>query len=595
MATDTASTDPSFENMLELDLPVSSVAPVAPKAAPAITARPVPVSTLQAATMELQAATTVETCEQAMHAIAAGPVGKLHREDPLRVELRRVAKARLALLVLALVWRRAFHMLAVGIEQRPALIVRPAITTTTAGRDPVASGLDLVQALTSIGAEGASNASVQALGSMAGGQLRGVGFSDAAGYVGALAHGVKRATAEGYKQILRATYHYTPEQIAALTVTIIAEAALPEGVGITHVPQGKAVSDMTRAEAAEHFRSKSPAEQAKLKAKAEAAAAEEHAASLQSLAIAGLVAEGEGLIVSPGDAVHGVVVPRAELITQLGDRADLAPRIKSNVAQFGEVMRGIGSSGLRSRAAKKRNASDWPADVASRWIVERPDDAAALGSSGDKELIAELLTEGEIRFVGGSIELRERVVDAFVERIGTQSYNPTDLLRWLRDQVLVGVYSAVRYGGFHWVPGAPERVTEVRNLIDRVLPIMGREIGLGEVANKSSMAAGIARTLIAEVAAVRRTYDANLAEAQRNAGRKVASEGPAAFDLAARRAEVSSTVAANRLADLGKVAARVEGFAALLGPELHTPIKASVDSFREMLRGLCDFVELELT
>jgi hypothetical protein len=435
-------------------------------------------------------------------------------------------------------------------------------------------------------------------GSLADGTMRGVGFSSADGYVQALANGTKRATADMYLSTLRAQYHYTPEQIAALTVTIIAESSLPVGAGITHTPAaGRSVADMTRAEARAHFQQQSPAAQAKIKAAAELHIAEEHAGELQSLAIAGLVAEGDGLIVSGGHAQRGVVVPRADVVAALDaiGRAELAPRVKTSKAQFGEVMGRLGGGALHARAAKKRNSTDWPADVSARWIVSRLDDAATLGSAGDKELIAELIevdSGAEVRFVGGSTELRERVVAAFAERTGAQTYNPGDLHDWLRYRVLQHTYSAVEYGGFWWAPGGQARKDEIRTVINAVLPLMGRVIAIGEAANKASMSGGITDTLRAEIATVRAAYERNVAAVAKAASEKAAKEGLGLADqeLAARRASITSDVAANRLRDLDKVAIRVAGFAELLGPALHAPLRTAVDELRTTLAASLDDV-----
>jgi hypothetical protein len=485
-----------------------------------------------------------------------------------------------------------------ALAQSAGYVAAPVEIAAESAQEPTSSGSTLIGDLTGIATEGASNAAGTTLGSMAGGQLRGVGFSTAQGYVTALAHGVKQATAESYKSILRRAYHYTQAQIDALTVTIIPESTLPVGVGITHTPSVNAM-DMTAAQRRALWKTTATptAQNATEIARAETRAAETRSDEMRSMLIAGLVADGMGIVIAPGDAHRGVSQERAPLVAALTEAGfrDLAPGVKSNKAQFGAVMQTLNGGGLRTRAAKKKHATAWPADVASRWIVDRPNDAAVLGSAGDKELIAELTADDEIRFVGGTTELRERVVAAFDERIDGERYTASDLLGWLKRK-LHNEFYAVKSDGFIYCPGSDEHCTKIRNFVNAALPFLGRGIGVGELASKAGMADGIARTLSAEIAAVRKAYENNKADAGKAAARKALESclGTAEQELAARRADASPEAAANRVKDLSKVAARVEGFRELIGPKAHAPLKVAVDELRALLNSLCDFVELDL-
>jgi hypothetical protein len=476
----------------------------------------------------------------------------------------------------------------------------PSEPVAESAQEPTSSGSTLLGDLNSIATEGASNAAGTTLGSMAGGQLRGVGFSTAQGYVTALAHGVKQATANIYQSTLRMTYGYSDAQIDALTVTIIPEnSALPVGPGIMHTPSVNAM-DMTPAQRRALWKTTATptAQNATEIARAETRAAETRSDAMRSMLIAGLVADGMGIVIAPGDAHRGVSQERAPLVAALTEAGfrDLAPGVKSNKAQFGAVMQTLNGGGLRTRAAKKKHATEWPADVASRWIVDRPNDAAVLGSAGDKELIAELTVDDEIRFVGGTTELRERVVAAFDERIDGERYTASDLLGWLKRK-LHNEFYAVKSDGFIYCPGSDAHCNKIRDFVNAALPFLGRGIGVGELASKAGMADGIARQLSAEITAVRKAYENNKSDASKAAARKAAEAGMSAADqeLAARRADASPEAAANRVKDLGKVAARVEGFRELIGPALHAPLKAATDELRTTLNALCDFVELELS
>jgi hypothetical protein len=478
-------------------------------------------------------------------------------------------------------------------------VAAPVEIAAESAQEPTSENSTLLGDLTSIATEGASNAATTTAGSLAGGQLRGVGFSSAQGYVTALAHGVKLATADIYLNVLRDQFHYSAEQRAALTVTIIAESTLPVGPGIIHMPSGVNAMDMTPAQRRALWKTTATptAQNATEIARAETRAAETRSDEMRSMLIAGLVADGMGIVIAPGDANRGVSQERAPLVAALTEAGfrDLAPGVKSNKAQFGAVMQTLNGGGLRTRAAKKKHATAWPSDVASRWIVDRPNDAAVLGSAGDKELIAELTTDDEIRFVGGTTELRERVIAAFDERTDGECYTASDLLGWFKRK-LHNEFYAVKSDGFIYCPGSDAHCNRIRNFTNAALPFLGRGIGVGELASKAGMADGIARTLSAEIAAVRKAYENNKADASKAAARKAAEAGKSAADqeLAARRADASPEAAANRVKDLSKAAARVEGFRELLGPTAHAPLKAAVDELRSTLNALCDFVELDL-
>src|SRR5258706_12792913 len=117
-------------------------------------------------------------------------------------------------------------------------------------------------------------------------------------------------------------------------------------------------------------------------------------------------------------------------------------------AQFGEVMQGLIGNGFRAWSVTRKDVSKagevWPTDVVSRWIVGTLDGGADLGKLGDKELVAELTRDGEIRFVGGSRSLRERLTREFEARVTEQSYNATALLDCLSSAV------AKDHHAFHW-------------------------------------------------------------------------------------------------------------------------------------------------
>lgn len=441
-------------SLIELDLPKQAPPAPAPAPAPAPTARPAPVSTLQAATVQLQAATSVEACEQTMRDIAAGPVGKLHREDPLRVELRRVAKARLALLVLALVWRRAFGMLATGIQQRPALVVRPVVAPPVAPTPaPAAEGLSIVSALQGAASEGAANAAGQASGSLRDGTMRGVGFSSAAGYVQALANGTKEPTTSQYLSILRSQYGYTEEQIAGLTIGTIAQSDLPVGQGIQQdhrvtLPDGRKVDAITLAR-------------------------EQRAAATKELqrtadATTGALAQRVGVSADSVTAWWVIgwrghrSVTRADMIAACGE----APAAKVNSTQLGRTM-----DALRGTHDASRVESALPVGVKVRWQIGRgKQHAAYVGAEYGKVLaIVDLMNDGTLSY-DGDAAICDEVRQEYARLVGEEVLRPGDVTTWLQ-QLLRDRWGAVADGHDYLV--RPEQREAARAFFSKVAKVWG--------------------------------------------------------------------------------------------------------------------------
>jgi len=460
------------------------------------------------------------------------------------------------------------------------------------------------EALGAIADEGQGIANAPVIGSQAQGVRRGVGFSTAEGYIQALAQGVKRHTAEQYKQILRSQFKMEEHDIGSLVVTI-----LPESMGdanapsrlVTHTPTtGKHVGEMTREEARRHLASLSPAMQAKAKKEAEEAKARELADSLKVTAIAGLVASGEGLLVCPGEAQQTVALPHDELRETLESigRGDLTPKVKSNKAQFGRIMTEFNGNGLKSwavtRQAVKDKGDKWPADVTSRWVVMQLDGSANLGSAGDKLVVAELHRDDTVTFVGGTEALRARVKSEFIARTGEKTLDTTYLRTWFLS-TLGKEFHAVKNGGFYLVPGTKEQTMPCAAFIAAVEPLMGRSIGVGEAVNTHSMCANIVRTLDGEIAAVQKDYD-NCCKVAAEAARKAAAEeglDEAAQAKAAERATPSDVVAGRLLKELNAVKVRVEGYAPMLLDQIE-PLRVKMRALDEVLFKLSGFVELEL-
>jgi hypothetical protein len=445
MAATYAPNDDDRASMIELDLDdtatttpeVRASAPAV--AAPAITAPPVAESPLVIGRALLTGAPTVVALKAAAHAttdvcVAAGITDKDH---PTRAALR-------GLYLATVVWFTLMRNLAglrTAIEQRPELVGHgfPPHAAPVVADELTPSVMSLEAQLGVAATEGAANADTHGAGSLAAGSMRGVGYSDAAGYVRALQLGVKAGTATSYQQTLRSQYGYTDAQIAALTVTIIPEGDLPVGAGITHTPAGKSVADMTRAEAQAHFAALNPARAA---ATAAAAAA---AQVIRETADAATVALAQRLIVddsplawwesgwSGAGAGHITI---AELTAACGE----APDAKVNSTQLARTVDSLRGTHDASMVAVR------PAGVKVRWQIGRgKQHAAYVGAEyGTVLAIVDLLNDNTLSF-DGDATIADEVRAEYARLCGNEVLRPGDVTAWL-SQVLRKRFGAVRNG-----------------------------------------------------------------------------------------------------------------------------------------------------
>jgi hypothetical protein len=412
-------------------------------------------------------------------------------------------------------------------------------------------------------------------GSLANGTMRGVGFSSADGYVTALANGVKRATADGYLATLRGSYGYTDAQIAALTVTIIPEAAPGSRPALAHeirtIRPDVNAADMTPAERRALW-SLTPGQ---LREREAAKKSNEEALTR----LISLTAKKSGSIVSLGAARHGATATLAECeqaVTAIG-RKDLAPRAKSAKAQFGDIMGRFSRGGLKAWAARRSQTESWPAEVVSRWIVGALDGSGNLGSLGEKQIVAELLRDGQIRFTGGSAEQRERVQTEYQLRRNEQTLDATDLRDWIVTTI-EREWHAATWASNYFVPGSAEDHAPLHAFIKAIGALAGRSIEVAYLQDARGFAGGIARGQLDDVARLGRELDV-AEEAARKQARANATKEGADPELAAARAVPSAEVAATLHKKCDELAVKIDGYALLVGDEIK-PVKAALDALR---------------
>jgi len=415
----------------------------------------------------------------------------------------------------------------------------------------------LVGALGVIASEGATNAAGATIGSMAGGQLRGVGFTSAEGYVTALANGVKQATADEYKRVLATSYAYTTEQIAALTVTIIAESTLPVGEGIVHDHR---VGGLTLHEQ----RAQQQREAAQQLRRTQDAAAVAFAQRFTA------TAEDPTAWWEIGWDGHGSIT-RGELIAAVGR----APEPKVAETQLGRTMDSL------------RHTHDCalvtpPGGVRRRWQIGRGrQHNAFVGAEYGRVLaIVDMMPDGTLRWEGDASIVAE--VRAEYDRLTSEEiFRPGDVTSWL-GQILRYQYGARRSAHNYLVP--PERREEARELCTKLSSVWARgswvygridpTTGAAEVGKFVTDVASILGALLVaandEITAAEQLWQATVDAASKK-GEKVGARA-AANALTRHDGE--------RPAD--GLMARVDGLR-VLGDDTLAPLRARVRALREAI------------
>lgn len=427
MTTTDAPTDDAAERfaLLEMD-DAPAVAPKAPKAAPAITVAPsAPVSPLVAGRALLDAAPDLAALTDAAHAVAlvcvAAGIGETH---PTRLALREAYHARraaLAAAVLAATWAPIWASLGTAIGARPhvwadglphSLPERANPGRVVPATAPATTGLDLSAVLGEIAAEGAANAATQASGSLTDGSMR-----------------------------------ITVAQIAALTVTTIHQAALPEGVGVVvdNTVNGQDIFARQRAE------------------RMAAAQVVRDTADATTLALA------QRLVVADSPDAWWEIgwrgvgsITRAELVAATGS-VTLAPEPKISSTQLARTIDSLRGTHDAAQVATR------PRGVKVRWQIGRgAQHAAYVGAEyGQVLAIVDLHTDNTLMF-DGDVTIADEVRAEYSRLCGDEVLRPGDVTTWLQ-QVLRRSHGAMRSGERFLL--APQHKGAARDLCSRVAAV----------------------------------------------------------------------------------------------------------------------------
>lgn len=447
----------------------------------------------------------------------------------------------------------------------------------------------LASELAGMQAESTHNASTQSSGSLADGTMRGVGFSTAQGYVTALANGVKRATADGYIATLRNAHGYTSEQIAALTVTIIPEAApLPVGTGITHKPTGPSIFDLPRAQRAFRVGSQPQTQAGRATVRELQSAA--RATLNQSGLIAGLMTERALLQWSwtgGGERKRERFVDTFEAQGISTDLVPPAPSAERSCGHAVETLKG------RDYDTKRLTNTDLPEGVKARWQVGHTLSGAAVTAGaeyGRISLVVNLHDDGSLSF-DGDAALAAQVRGRYNAITSGEILKSDVLTAWL-GRILAKRFYAVKDGAAWYVPaGMRDEALAFYNAVRAVGWGSHRSIRVTDEADVASVLSDGLRAALTRVSTLvteaidecRERARAKLVkdESERN---RVPSEQ--ALTLAAQRATLTTTKAATLIKETAVLASRISGYESAMGEEAARELRQGLIAVQRALEAV---------
>jgi hypothetical protein len=415
---------------------------------------------------------------------------------------------------------------------------------------------DDLAAISSAASASAANVAANTIGSMAGGQMFGVGFSSREGYEKAVRNGVPPHTHAEYITRIRA-YGATDAEIAALPGPMV-QSDLPVGVGIKHVPTGPSIFDL-------------PREQRRALVTAPPAHTVEriNVHMPTSTLVAGAVAEGHHAIVAwegSTGTTRGQLVAELEAIG-LGSWAPKAPNAR---AQAGSAIARLGSQGLHVRSLRK---GDGAAELSSGehvWTVGTVNHTGLVGEEYGKVRVRFKLSGAVLSFVGDET-IGAPVVADFAARMASEVFKSSDLTSWLGRKIRWDL-DGVRFGAMGWL--VPARHVEQATKLCKAVQSAGFGTGWVQglpVATSDQLRDGIVRGLIDEVTELLN----KLSEERENAA--VAAEASDKRYLAAGNfdgdrkrvamGDIGAKRAATYLKDLRAIGARVVAYGEVLGEQ----------------------------
>lgn len=458
----------------------------------------------------------------------------------------------------------------------------------------------LEQALGAVTAQGNNIAASAAQGAAAHASRAVVGFRDPAQYLQALRNGGLQAHTRADYIARCKSAGLTFDESTLPPANAPTTNTAPSG-GIVHKPApGKNVFQMTKEEKREHY--------AKLKIAAETRAELGKIIDAGQL-IAGAVAAGGFLQISWVGGGTTTVGKVREAFAARGLAYD-APTGPSSERHAGRAVDSLKSRGMDTA---RLPSADLPTGISARWLVGNKLTGKTV-KAGDQYGTAALivsLTDGDALQFDGDQQLADACRAHFTNATQHEVLRSEDLTAWYAATLKREHYGVKRAHNWY-VPGGE---ADAARALSEALGALWGDHETMPVTTGADLAKSLTRGLTDEIAKVRKEYDAALTTAQERAAKNAASDqiatcaeankraarrgelqmsdaaiaatATAAADQARERANVSATVAARLLLDLGKIAARVEGYRTVLGEEATAGTVDAMRALRDTLEPLC--------
>lgn len=317
--------------------------------------------------------------------------------------------------------------------------------------------------------------------------------------------------------------------------------------------------------------------------------------------IAGAVAEGSMLQVSwvgGGKTTLGKV---REALAAIGREHD-APGAPSSVRHAGRAVDALRSSDYDT---DRMPGKDLPDGIKACWVVWRKATAASLRAGdpvGSATLVVNLSDSDTLSFSGDQT-LAARVLGVYNAATTNEELKSEDLTSWL-GSMLRNKHYAVKRGAVWYVPGGQadraralcETISKLWGDHERIPVTTGPDLMRSLTRGLSDEAGKIAADFVkatddakerAREKCVAECKERNTRAARRNGAIMSDATIAAEADAAAKRANISATIAARLMRDLATVAARIEGYALVLGDESTKSVKALVIELRNKIEPLC--------
>lgn len=464
---------------------------------------------------------------------------------------------------------------------------QPTQTESTVGGDL----LSTLSSVANASATNAANVAANNLGSMAGGQMRGIGFSSRDGYITALRNGVPAHTYQSYLQTLRSSYGMTTADINALSLPPpMVQSDAPAGAGVVHNPEGTGQALM---DAVKEARQRKLGVIVGPKTEEERAAAPRLSMKASEM-IAGFDETASHVCVAwsgTSDMTRGALLA---VLAEI-DRTQWAPKAPEAKAQAGKAIAGLGRNGLHVKSQRKSGIKTNLKSGEHIWTCGTVDHTGSVGDKYGTTTIRFKLAGNELSFEADQADslhtsLAHSVVTAFNARMASEIMPTGRITGWIRS-VLRNEMDAVGFGAMGYVVPKKYAADAVR-FCEAIAAVFGSDWVIGmPMTDCEQLRDGLARGLRGEVDQMlhllkgerERAADERVKALAENIRKEQAGEPTTPIRA---KGDIGEDRAQTHLNELRAIGARVVAWGEVLGDGLFVQCKEKVRVAVLELEGL---------